>query len=98
MNLRSCDCDHGFPICACCEGISGRHLLARSRYLSALADWPAAVDPDKARAVLAEYGRPRESPDRVIAWPWPEPGMALGSPPLEAGDTRGCGCGGGEAG
>ncbi len=39
--LRSCQCDHPFPVCACSEGLSGPRLLQRSKFLSSLAGWPA---------------------------------------------------------
>jgi hypothetical protein len=90
MSLRNCDCPHGFPICACCEGVRGQRLLDRSRYLSSLAGWPALVDEAAAVAVLAAFGRPASDPDAPAAYPWPA--LAQMEPlPRQAG---GCGCSG----
>jgi hypothetical protein len=44
--MRTCHCDHAFPICACCEGLYGPALLARSRWLSSVAGWPSVLTAD----------------------------------------------------
>jgi hypothetical protein len=62
MSERTCDCPHDFPLCACAEGLRGDALRDRSRWLSALAGWPARVDPAEAKRVMAEYGRPPDRP------------------------------------
>jgi len=38
---RSCQCDHGYPLCACYQGLTGAALLKRSNRLSAIAGWPS---------------------------------------------------------
>ena len=43
---RECDCDHGFPLCACVEGLDGPALLSRSRWLSSIAGWPGPITAD----------------------------------------------------
>jgi hypothetical protein len=60
MIERTCDCPHHFPLCACAEGLRGSALRDRSRWLSALAGWPARVDPAEAKRVIAEHMRPPE--------------------------------------
>ncbi len=35
--VRSCGCDHPYPLCNCFEGISGDELLVRSKWFSELA-------------------------------------------------------------
>jgi hypothetical protein len=83
---RSCSCPHGFPLCACFEGLTGVALLDRSRWLSALAGWPARVDPAEAARVIAEQGRPAAR----TAWPvW----LALPRVDPAGGPPGGCGCG-----
>lgn len=53
--VRPCACPHGFPICACREGLSGPALLARSRLLSSYAGYPAAVGVTDAVRVLTRH-------------------------------------------
>jgi hypothetical protein len=89
--LRNCDCPHGFPLCACCEGLLGKALHDRSRWLSALAGWPARVEPASAAAILAAYGRPIQDADRPAASPWPVRDQQM--PPSGGGAERDCGCG-----
>jgi hypothetical protein len=81
---RSCACPHGFPLCACAEGLHGTALLDRSRRLSSLAGWPARVDPADAARVLAAFGRQRP------VW------LALPRVTPDA-DGEDCGCGQGRA-
>jgi hypothetical protein len=87
---RSCACPHGFPLCACFEGLTGPALVDRSRWLSSLAGWPARVDPAEAARVIVEHGRPAAAAPAQTAWPvWltlPRVDPAVGPP-------GGCGCG-----
>lgn len=41
MTTRDCGCKHGFPLCACHEGRTGRDLLRRSNAVSAPTGWPS---------------------------------------------------------
>jgi hypothetical protein len=101
--LRSCSCGHDLPICCCCEGLAGDALIARSRKLSSIAGWPAAIDDDQAVAVLAEFGRPVWVNGNPPSWPWPPLDavpMALAGRQVVAtvgGEGADCGCGSGLA-
>lgn len=96
VSMRTCTCPHGFPLCACPEGLTGRALLARSRWLSALAGWPGPVDPAEAARVLQEAGG-RNSP--TLDAPLPAPIWLASAPvrPTVGRDGHDCGCGQGRA-
>jgi hypothetical protein len=98
---RGCDCPTGYPICACCEGLTGVPLYRRSAWLSSLCGWPGPIaDDDLVVSVLAQYGHPIPC-DFPPTWPWPalpdDPGgLARAVPPASPGGSPdGCGCGGG---
>jgi hypothetical protein len=92
--IRSCACPHGFPLCACFEGLTGPALVDRSRWLSSLAGWPARVDPSEAARVIAEHGRPAPQLQArtLTQTPWPV-WLALPRVDPAVGPPGGCGCG-----
>jgi hypothetical protein len=98
-DLRTCDCPHQYPICACCEGRRGRDLAQRSSWLSSLCGWPGTLlGDDLVVAVLAEFGHPIDDPDHPAAWPWPAFSLPLAQAMGPRGSAKdhdcGCGCGG----
>jgi hypothetical protein len=70
--MRTCACDHGFPLCCCALGLVGEALLNCSRLASAVAGWPGRdLDPE---AVEAHYRRMTLAQERRAGKPW----VALG--------------------
>ena len=95
LMTRSCSCSHGFPLCACAEGLTGDALLARSRRLSSVAGWPARVAPEDAAWVIATQLRPQVSRPAEVDHAEDTPSwLALEKIRPDVGDGgRGCGCG-----
>ncbi len=60
--LRSCQCDHPFPVCACSEGLTGQALVSRSKFLSSLGGWPRPPGAPEASTRKPPTKRRRSSP------------------------------------
>ncbi len=83
---RTCDCPHGFPICAHGLPPDGELILFESRRLSAIAGWPGPITDDGLAVAQDEWSRYELPPPEV---PAVEP-LRMAPPSMPRGDCAGC--------